>query len=225
MIDGKNYVKRIACLSRVKGDLVKACIQNLVYYRVVQCLDGIFMYSNEYMVMPEIRLFRENKDFRKEFYRFLYYLNDEDQPVSNQSLNSAATRVPFTDIFKLITSFKKGTTCKDVIREFFPEKNMGFDLFRLVSYLNLKGILKRVHSYPVYPPNDESRFGISINGQNFEYSQEPDHTIRVGGIDVKSKSFNHELPFFYCSINIFKLLLMKNMLFYQFFRKPIVQMV
>jgi len=183
LIDGKNYVKRIACLSRVKADLVKACIQNLVYYRVVQCLDGIFMYSNEYMVTPEIRLFRENKDFRKEFYRFLYYLDDDDQPVLNSS--SSMARVPFTDIFKLITSFKKGTTCKDVIREFFPEKNMGFDLFRLVSYLNLKGILKRVHSYPVYPPNDESRFGTSTNGQNFEYDQEPDNTLRVSGIDVK----------------------------------------
>ena len=178
-------MKRIACLSRVKADLVKACIQNLVYYRVVQCLDGIFMYSNEYMVTPEIRLFRENKDFRKEFYRFLYYLDDDDQPVLNHSSNMA--RVPFTDIFKLITSFKKGTTCKDVIREFFPEKNMGFDLFRLVSYLNLKGILKRVHSYPVYPPNDESRFGTSTNGQNFEYDQEPDNTLRVSGIDVKSR--------------------------------------
>ena len=180
---------------------MKACIQNLLYYRVVQCLDGIFMYSNEYMVMPEIRLFRENKDFRKEFYRFLYYLNDEDQPVTNQLPNSAATRVPFTDIFKLITSFKKGTTCKDVIREFFPEKNMGFDLFRLVSYLNLKGILKRVHSYPVYPPNDESRFGISLNGQNFEYSQEPDHTIRVGGVDIKSKSFEYGFIFSLSTIN------------------------
>ena len=79
-MDGKNYVKRIASISRVKTDLVKACIQNLVYYRVVQCLDGIFMYSNEFMVTPEIRLFRENKDFRKEFYRFLYYLDDDDQP-------------------------------------------------------------------------------------------------------------------------------------------------
>lgn len=67
------------------------------------------------MVTPEIRLFRENKDFRKEFYRFLYYLDDDDQPVLNHSSNMA--RVPFTDIFKLITSFKKGTTCKDVIRE------------------------------------------------------------------------------------------------------------
>ena len=129
MIDGKNYVKRIACLSRVKGDLVKACIQNLVYYRVVQCLDGIFMYSNEYMVTPEIRLFRENKDFRKEFYRFLYCLDDDDQPVLDNRTNFTATRVPFTDIFKLITSFKKGTTCKDVVREFFPRKEYGIRSF------------------------------------------------------------------------------------------------
>ena len=70
---------------------------------------------------------------------------------------------------------------------FSPEKNMGFDLFRLVSYLNLKGILKRVHSYPVYPPNDESRFGSSSNGQNFEFGQELDSNLRVSGVDVKSK--------------------------------------
>lgn len=189
MIDGKNYVKRIACLSRVKTDLVKACIQNLVYYRVVQCLDGIFMYSNEYMVTPEIRLFRENKDFRKEFYRFLYYLDDDDQPLPTIPPNTATNRAPFTDIFKLITSFKKGTTCKDVMREYFPEKKMGFDLFRLVSYLNLKGILKRVHSYPVYPPNDESKFGSSSNAQNTGTGQsEVDNsTLHINGNRIKSK--------------------------------------
>lgn len=185
LIDGKNFVKRIASLSRVKTDLVKACIQNLVYYRVVQCLDGIFMYSNEYMVTPEIRLFRENKDFRKEFYRYLYCLDDEDQPLGN-SINTSTIRVPFTDIFKLITSFRKGTTCKDIMREFFPEKKMGFDLFRLVTYLNLKGILKRVHSYPVYPPNDENRFGLSGNGQYSGFGQgEEDNIIRVSGIEIK----------------------------------------
>ena len=184
MIDGKNYVKRIACLSRVKTDLVKACIQNLVYYRVVQCLDGIFMYSNEYMVTPEVRLFRENKDFRKEFYRYLYYLDDDDQPISSHPSDEISHRVHFTDIFKLITSFKKGTTCKDIMIEFFPEKKMGFDLFRLVSYLNLKGILKRVHRYPVYPPNDESRFGSSNSGQTLG---EIDDLVRVSGIEIKSK--------------------------------------
>jgi len=182
LIDGKNYVKRIACLSRVKTDLVKACIQNLVYYRVVQCLDGIFMYSNEYMVTPEVRLFRENKDFRKEFYRYLYYLDDDDQPISSHPSDEISHRVHFTDIFKLITSFKKGTTCKDIMIEFFPEKKMGFDLFRLVSYLNLKGILKRVHRYPVYPPNDESRFGSSNSGQTLG---EIDDLVRVSGIEIK----------------------------------------
>ena len=146
------------------------------------------MYSNEYMVTPEIRLFRENKDFRKEFYRFLYYLDDDDQPLE-QSVSKSARRVPFTDIFKLITSFKKGTTCKDIMREFFPEKKMGFDLFRLVTYLNLKGILKRVHSYPVYPPNDESRFGSCSNGQYSGFVQgDVGNLIRVSGTEIKSKS-------------------------------------
>jgi len=59
---------------------------------------------------------------------------------------------------------------------------MGFDLFRLVSYLNLKGILKRVHRYPVYPPNDESRFGSSNSGQTLE---EIDDLVRVSGIEIK----------------------------------------
>ena len=139
------------------------------------------------MVTPEIRLFRENKDFRKEFYRYLYCLDDEDQPLGN-SVNTSTIRVPFTDIFKLITSFRKGTTCKDIMREFFPEKKMGFDLFRLVTYLNLKGILKRVHSYPVYPPNDENRFGLSGNGQYSGFGQgEEDNIIRVSGIEIKRK--------------------------------------
>ena len=148
------------------------------------------MYSNEYMVTPEIRLFRENKDFRKEFYRFLYYLDDDDQQLHTCSQATHANRVPFTEIFKLITSFKKGTKCKDVMREFFPEKKMGFDLFRLVSYLNLKGILKRVHSYPVYPPNDESRFGSCSNGQNTGFGLgDLDSVIRVSGIETKSKYY------------------------------------
>ena len=129
------------------------------------------MYSNEYMVTPEIRLFRENKDFRKEFYRFLYCLDDDDQPLGN-SVNISTSRVPFTDIFKLITSFRKGTTCKNIMREFFPEKKMGFDLFRLVTYLNLKGILKRVHLFPVYPPND-GRIGKvpKMNGNKSEWGR------------------------------------------------------
>ena len=148
------------------------------------------MYSNEYMVTPEIRLFRENKDFRKEFYRFLYYLDDNDQPIiadENNGTNSkfreidtttgSQKKVPFTEIFKLITAFKKGTTCKDVMIQYFPEKKMGFDLFRLVSYLTLKGVLKRVHKYPVYPPIDESRFGSSSGNNNNQNHGPQNHSM------------------------------------------------
>lgn len=47
-INGMNHIARIAAESDVEIGLVKACIQNLVYYEVVQVLP-LMKYSNVYM--------------------------------------------------------------------------------------------------------------------------------------------------------------------------------
>lgn len=47
-IDGYKHIARIAAESFVENALVKACIQNLVYYEVVQLLP-LLKYSNIYM--------------------------------------------------------------------------------------------------------------------------------------------------------------------------------
>lgn len=47
-IDGINHIARISAESNVENALVKACIQNLVYYDVVHLLP-LFKYSNVYM--------------------------------------------------------------------------------------------------------------------------------------------------------------------------------
>ena len=47
-INGINHIARIAAESDVENALVKACIQNLVYYGVVQLLP-LLKYSNVYM--------------------------------------------------------------------------------------------------------------------------------------------------------------------------------
>lgn len=47
-INGVNHIARIAADSDVEIGLVKACIQNLVYYDVVEVLP-LFKYSNVYM--------------------------------------------------------------------------------------------------------------------------------------------------------------------------------
>lgn len=47
-INGINHITKIATNSDVEIGLVKACIQNLVYYQVVEVLP-LFKYSNVYM--------------------------------------------------------------------------------------------------------------------------------------------------------------------------------
>ena len=64
-IDGRSHVARIAIEADVDIGLVKACIQNLLYYGLVQLIP-IFQYSNMYAVTPKLRELPLNPDLRKE---------------------------------------------------------------------------------------------------------------------------------------------------------------
>ncbi|XP_076059168.1 nitrogen permease regulator-like 2 isoform X2 [Oratosquilla oratoria] len=58
-IDGYSHVAKIAAAADVENNLVKLCVQNLLYYGVVQLLP-IFQYSNSYTVTGEIsRLYKD----------------------------------------------------------------------------------------------------------------------------------------------------------------------
>lgn len=59
-INGVNHIGRIANDSDVEIGLVKSCIQNLVYYQVVEVLP-LFKYSNVYMCTRNIRELSMNK--------------------------------------------------------------------------------------------------------------------------------------------------------------------
>lgn len=58
-IDGLNHVARIAALSDVDNNLVKACVQNLVYYGVVVMVP-LFQYGNVYCTTPRLKLLAQN---------------------------------------------------------------------------------------------------------------------------------------------------------------------
>jgi len=149
-IDGCNHIVRIASLADVEIGLVKACVQNLVYHRVVRCIPHVFQYSNQYMVTPEIRLFRENAAFRDEFMAFLYTQEGQQQKDCQQQQQPSAKKASFADVFKLVTEFRHGTTVKDICLRNRPKRQLGIDIFRLVQYLVLKGIIRRLHRYPIH---------------------------------------------------------------------------
>lgn len=69
-IDGRSHVARIAIEADVDIGLVKACIQNLLYYGVVQLIP-IFQYSNMYAVTPKLRQLPTNQPLMKECLSFV----------------------------------------------------------------------------------------------------------------------------------------------------------
>jgi len=133
-IDGFSHVARIAALADVETNLVRSCIQNLAYHRVVG-LVPIFQYSGVYTVTPELEQVRNNPKMQ----------NDLMMAVLRNSCE-----VPqFRDVYSLIAGFTYGTTVRDLCTRHNPAK-MGIDERRLVQYLTHRGILRRVHKYPVY---------------------------------------------------------------------------
>lgn len=63
-IDGFNHVAKIAAEADVENNLVKACVQNLVYYGVV-ALIPIFQYCNVYTATPKLKLLAGNKNLQQ----------------------------------------------------------------------------------------------------------------------------------------------------------------
>lgn len=62
-IDGFNHVARIAALSDVENNLVKACVQNLVYYGVV-ALMPLFQYGNVYCTTPKLKMLAQDVELQ-----------------------------------------------------------------------------------------------------------------------------------------------------------------
>lgn len=62
-IDGLNHVARIAALSDVDNNLVKACVQNLVYYGVV-ALVPLFQYGNVYCTTPKLKFLAQDVELQ-----------------------------------------------------------------------------------------------------------------------------------------------------------------
>lgn len=133
-IDGRSHVARIAIEADVDIGLVKACIQNLLYYGVVQLIP-IFQYSNMYTVTPKLRELPTNQPLKKECLSFV--AKSERHPPT------------FRDVFQMYCGMTYGTTIRDLCLRFNPH-SLRIDEQRLVQFGVLQGIIRRIRKYPVY---------------------------------------------------------------------------
>ncbi len=58
--------------------------------------------------------------------------------------------VPFSEVYKMICGFNRSNTVLDIVHRFKPRENFKVDEVKLVQWLTLNGVLRRVHFYPIY---------------------------------------------------------------------------
>ncbi|XP_029043128.1 GATOR complex protein NPRL2 isoform X2 [Osmia bicornis bicornis] len=144
-IDGFNHVARIAAEADVENNLVKSCVQNLVYYGVVTLIP-IFQYSNVYGATSKLKELAENPKLQE---RCIAY-------ASKFPRQPAYLR----DIYRMYASMTHGSSMRDLCQRLNPQ-NLRINERRLVQFGLIEGLIRRVYKYPIYLPgspcNEEAK--------------------------------------------------------------------
>ena len=137
-IDGFRHVAKIALEAEVEVSLVKAVIQNLIYYGLVRLIP-IFQYSNAYVATPRLVELVENSKLQEECLKFV-----RRQPTS---------KVNFRTLFQFICSMNSGVTVRDLCLR-FSDSLAEIDEKKLIRFCILNGLIRRLQKYPVFTNMD-----------------------------------------------------------------------
>ncbi|KAI9304058.1 nitrogen permease regulator 2 [Cunninghamella echinulata] len=138
-INGIYHVKKISEIANVKPEWARLCMEHLIYYGCIVMID-IFQFSNIYAIQPELtRLLDEKSGLGREC---LEYITLPDAPVP-----------PLTRIFALYSGLQYGITIKEWMEE-HQLMTLPIDIRRLISFGVIKGLIYRVHKYPILVNSD-----------------------------------------------------------------------
>ncbi|XP_064633487.1 GATOR1 complex protein NPRL2-like [Lineus longissimus] len=137
-IDGFNHVARIAVEADMDINIVKHCIRNLLYFDVVTLI-SVFQYSNQYAVTPDIQRLMDDKRLQNECIKFV--------------ARPGRILPTFHDVFMLYCGLTPGTTVRDLCARYNPH-SIRVDERKLIQFGLMKGIVRRLHKYPLKLPNE-----------------------------------------------------------------------
>ncbi|CAH1270837.1 GATOR1 complex protein NPRL2-like [Branchiostoma lanceolatum] len=133
-IDGFNHVMRIAQEADVDINLVRICVQNMLYYGVITLLP-IFQYSNVYVCTPDVHSLVQDARLQAECLAYV-------------SKHPGSTPPRFRDVFVLYCGLGAGTTVRDLCTRHAAQLQ-NVDERRLIQFGLTKGLIRRVKKYPV----------------------------------------------------------------------------
>lgn len=134
-INGINHVARIAAEADVENALVKACIQNLVYYGVVKLLP-LLKYSNVYMCTRNLQNLSKNGVLAENCRTFV-------------ALQSDLNRPPLYKILQLYSSMTHGITLRTLCQRLCPRDN-NIDERKIVTFGLEHNLIRCINKYPIF---------------------------------------------------------------------------
>jgi nitrogen permease regulator 2-like protein len=150
-INGVYHVSRIAALSDVENSLVKSCVQNLVYYDVVELLP-LFKYSNIYMCTRNLQNLTKHPHLGQECLAFV-------------TLNHEFPTPNMYDVFKLYSQMTHGVNLKTLCIRLSPRlKNI--DERKLVEFGIKHNLIRTINKFPIFTgsiPNTRQRLYNGLN--------------------------------------------------------------
>lgn len=141
-IDGINSIRRISELADADYNLTKKAISHLLYYGCLTLVD-IFTFAAIYAVTPEIAGLLADSQMQHECIAYIR--------ASDADVGAAAAPPAFADVFALYCSLGQGVPLRKWCIENYARLR-GIDVRRLIGFGVVKGILYRVHKYPVGGP-------------------------------------------------------------------------
>ncbi|XP_053678345.1 GATOR complex protein NPRL2 [Anopheles nili] len=139
-VDGVNHVASISAKADVENQLVKSCIQNLVYYGVMQLLP-LLKYSNVYMCTRELQKLTRERFLADDCRRYvqLQYAEKVDKLQLPSLFN----------ILQLYSQMTHGVTLRSLCQRLCPRDN-NIDERKLVSFGLQHNLIRCINKYPIF---------------------------------------------------------------------------
>lgn len=153
-IDGVAYIRRIAEKADCSVDLVRKCVQHLVYYQAVTLID-IFQYSNMYAATSNIRTLAANPTMQNHCLKVITLPGHEPPP--------------FYKVLALYCSLQPGVTVRDFCLDPANDlDNLHIDERLFITYGLVNSFLRRIHTYVILnqsvEPEGHHRFSPETRG-------------------------------------------------------------
>ncbi|XP_026328058.1 GATOR complex protein NPRL2-like [Hyposmocoma kahamanoa] len=128
-INGYNHIAKIAADTNVEKTLVKSCIQNLVYYKVVTLIP-MLKFCNMYRATPKFSRLFSDQELQKACIAFITKgLECKEKPS-------------MAEILEILCALQQGTTLRAVCERFSGLPGTSFDIRRLVVFAQMHELIR-----------------------------------------------------------------------------------